>query len=75
MSTHSFPDPIFESLLDRLARALEVTQKAESTNDPRVRQELFQTVRPHATFVLSRIDEQSPDNRFQGRIEQGQRDS
>ncbi|KAL5534492.1 hypothetical protein ACEPAG_954 [Sanghuangporus baumii] len=42
MSTHSFPDPVFESLLEKLARAVEVAQTSESTLNPQTRQAIFQ---------------------------------
>ena len=44
MTSHSFPDPVFESLLEKLAQTLEVAQRADSTLDPQTRQALYQTV-------------------------------
>jgi len=42
MSSHSFPDPIFESLLEKLVYTLEVAQRPDSTLNPQARQTLFQ---------------------------------
>ncbi|EJD04217.1 uncharacterized protein FOMMEDRAFT_106762 [Fomitiporia mediterranea MF3/22] len=41
MSGHSFPDPVFESLLEKLAHVLEVVQNSDSTLDPQTRQAMF----------------------------------
>ncbi|KAI5123748.1 hypothetical protein M0805_000340 [Coniferiporia weirii] len=40
--SHSFPDPVFESLLDKLAYTLDVTQRSDSTLNPQTRQAIFQ---------------------------------
>lgn len=44
MASHSFPDPIFESLLEKLVHILEITQRPDSRLDPQTRQALFQAV-------------------------------
>lgn len=45
MAAHSFPDPVFEDLLDKLVKAIEVAQSSESTLNQGARQALFQAVR------------------------------
>ncbi|KAH8120469.1 hypothetical protein DFH11DRAFT_1560191 [Phellopilus nigrolimitatus] len=42
MSSRSFPDPVFESLLEKLAHTLEITQRSDSTLDPQTRQAIYQ---------------------------------
>lgn len=54
MTSHSFPDPVFESLLEKLARTLEVAQRADSTLDPQTRQALYQTVNITPTLEFPR---------------------
>ena len=45
MSSDAFPDPVFESLLDKLVHTLEITQSSQSTLNPQTRQAIFQAVR------------------------------
>ncbi|PAV22215.1 hypothetical protein PNOK_0217200 [Pyrrhoderma noxium] len=42
MASSSFPDPVFESLLDKLAHTLEVAQKLDMEQNIETRQQLFQ---------------------------------
>ncbi|KLO20036.1 hypothetical protein SCHPADRAFT_992156 [Schizopora paradoxa] len=42
MAAQSFPDPVFEGLLDKLVKAIETAQSPESTLNQGARQALFQ---------------------------------
>jgi len=43
MAEQSFPDPVFESILEKLVRTIEITQRSESTLNSQARQALFQS--------------------------------
>ena len=53
MASSSFPDPVFESLLDKLAHTLEVAQKLDMEQNIETRQQLFQAVSKGRTWLAN----------------------
>jgi hypothetical protein len=74
-SVMSFPDPVFETLLLKLANALEIAQK-ESTTNPQARQALYQAVCTVAAWLGEhlRMLIMSTDDRLQECFSPCQRD-
>ena len=63
MASSSFPDPVFESLLDKLAHTLEVAQKLDMEQNIETRQQLFQAVSKGRTWLVLNIQlKGSPDS-------------
>ena len=63
MASSSFPDPVFESLLDKLAHTLEVAQKLDMEQNIETRQQLFQAVSEGQTWLVLNIQlKSSPDS-------------